>query len=645
MSNAPEFELDLDLQLLPAWARQPSTENRYSKFEGETEGDSRGRRGQRFGRFDSSRDRGPRRDRPPGGPPGQGRPQGRGGPGQGDRPGGPRFGPRRDGPQRQEVEEPRIPLPEIDVAFVPEEKGVESLARQIRLTGRAYPLFDIAGLVLRRPDKFDVRLNVVKTPEGQVRQPLLVCSLDGSLWLNHDEMVAHVLRNHFDVFYQTEKVAAEPPKGTYTFVAQCSLSGVILGPPNLHDYQQKLRKLHADRFSRMPFDVYKSRIRFVKDEAVVKQWVEEQSWKLEFVCLNVPEPLKLPTRDEVEKHFRSVHLPNLATATENHTLVAGAKRPPMSPGLHSLLRQAMDDQKRFPLRLATILSQMFAGHGLQFFKVNRTVTHVCVARPHFLDLEVTVVSDGIRRIVEFINARPNCTRRTLIAALAPTPPASAVPPQPQPAAPAEPAAAPQPDTSAAEAAGTPTETSTAPAAVSEPTPPAAPATPATPEAPPPTPEQTAVIADLHWLIHQGHVIEYTTGRLETAKAPKPPRPVQPQPTAAETPSASVEATAVAPTGDEVQPQGTPAAESQAVAEATPEAVPTASPDVQPETAIPDGPSPLPSTEAASQTASPAPEPPPVADAASSDTTLFVPDPEAPSAAPTPESTPPPTPVA
>ncbi len=30
-----------------------------------------------------------------------------------------------------------------------------------------------------------------------------------------------------------------------------------------------------------------------------------------------------------------------------------------------------------------------------------------------------------------------------------------------------------------------------------------------------------MIADLHWLIHQGHVVEYTDGRLETAKAPKP----------------------------------------------------------------------------------------------------------------------------
>src|SRR5258708_11781436 len=43
---------------------------------------------------------------------------------------------------------------------------------------------------------------------------------------------------------------------------------------------------------------------------------------------------------------------------------------------------------------------------------------------------------------------------------------------------------------------------------------------------PPTPEQTAIVSDLHWLIHQGHVIEFANGTLETAKkpVPRPPKP-------------------------------------------------------------------------------------------------------------------------
>src|SRR5260221_623701 len=57
--------------------------------------------------------------------------------------------------------------------------------------------------------------------------------------------------------------------------------------------------------------------------------------------------------------------------------------------------------------------------------------------------------------------------------------------------------------------------------------------PATAEAPPkavgpePTPEQTAVIGDLHWLIHQGHVIEFASGVMDTAKKPLP-KPSKPE---------------------------------------------------------------------------------------------------------------------
>jgi hypothetical protein len=78
----------------------------------------------------------------------------------------------------------------------------------------------------------------------------------------------------------------------------------------------------------------------------------------------------------------------------------------------------------------------------------------------------------------------------------------------------------------------------APAPVPAETPASAPEASGAPSVPPatqesqPTPEQTAVISDLHWLIHQGHVIEFANGVLETAKKPlpKPPKP-EPKPKA------------------------------------------------------------------------------------------------------------------
>src|SRR5206468_12714170 len=101
-----------------------------------------------------------------------------------------------------------------------------------------------------------------------------------------------------------------------------------------------------------------------------------------------------------------------------------------TPGLRQLLRRAWDEQQRFPLKVVTALSQQFAGHGLQFFKVNKSITHVAVARPHYLDLEATPVSEGVKRIVDYINAHSGCTRRQLIEALAPSAPRPVAPAQP-----------------------------------------------------------------------------------------------------------------------------------------------------------------------------------------------------------------------
>jgi hypothetical protein len=278
-------------------------------------------------------------------------------------------------------------------------------------------------------------------------------------------------------------------------------------------------------------------VKIVKDEAVVKKWIEEQSSKTEYVVLNVPEPLKLQTPEEVEKHFRATHKETIIKSVEAHTIAGVPSRNLRSRGLQQLIRSEWEQQKYFPLQLATRLSQQFASHGLQFFKVNKTFTHVAVARPQFLDLATTPVSENIKRIVEFINAHPKCTRRKLIETLAPSPAVIEVKPEEQKSA-------------------------------------------------EPTPEQTALIADLHWLVHQGHVLEFADGKLDTAKKPlpKPPKPekkpVKIKPTTETGTTGTVEIVAGTPpeilVSTEV-PASEPAQAEIAPAEATPsEEVPSPS---------------------------------------------------------------------
>ena len=578
MSTTPESEFNLENLFLPAWAAKPADARRFEHVTGEE-----GHRGERGDRSDRS----PRR----GGGGGGGGGFGGGGGGGGGRPrggqgGGERSGPRpagaggrgdaRGGPGgggggdrrqgdargRDRVEEPREPqvqLPELDVEIFPEPKGVESLVRQIKLSGRAYPMFEIAALVLQKPERYVVRFAVVKQPDGKPVQQLFVFNLDNTLWLSEADVVRYALDKHFNTFYATEKTAAEAPKGNYTFVAQCGMSGVLLGPPNFHGYQEQLRALHTEQFSRMPFEAFKARVKIVRDEAVVKQWIEEQSFKLGYSCLNVPEPKKLATRDEVEQHFRETHLPALLQPVESWEMNGAAARNILSTPLRTIARRVVEDLNRFPLKLVTFLSQQFAGAGLQFFKVNKTITHVSVARPHFLDLVATPVSDSLKHIVEYLDAHPKCTRRQLVEALSPTPAA----PSAIPAAPG--------------AAG-------------------APAAADSPAAPEPTPAQKAIIADLHWLVHQGHVIEFANGYMETAKRPlvKPTPPPRPQPQPRPTPAVAAASTPVT---------AATVAAAPAIAETPAASAVVTAPEVQPAAPVP-APTPTPEQPAAAAPVAP-----------------------------------------
>jgi hypothetical protein len=501
MNSTLETDLDLEKLFLPSWAQEQPPTNRFEKYTG-TEGDQPERRrgGSRGDSFGGGGGGG--RPRTGSGP----RPAGPGGPGGGARFGGGGGDRRKDAPRRDdrggerfprpERPAPPAPLVEIAVTIVPVEHGVESLARQIRVTGRAYPLFQIAQLVLDKPERYSVTLAIRKNADGTPKQPLFSCALDDTPWLSEEEAVAHILKNHFATFYTAERTPTEPPKGVYTFVAQCGVSGVILGPPNHHDYQNQLHKLHNERFSRMPFEAFKARVKIVREEAVVKKWVEDQSFKTEYVCLNVAEPLRLGSLEEVEKHFRAVHKDAIVKPVESYTVAGVPSRTLKCHELQRLIRAEWEQQKHFPLPLATSLSRSFASHGLHFFKVNKTVTHVAVARPQYLDLDASPVSENIKRIVTYINEHPKCSRRKMVESLAPAPQVTIL--EVAPDAPKAPA----------------------------------------PDQAEPTPEQTALIADLHWLVHQGHVLEFADGKLETAKkpAPKPVKEPKAQPKVAAAPS-------------------------------------------------------------------------------------------------------------
>jgi len=592
--NAPadlsNLGIDLSEIFRPSWTTEtagPSdaTARLAAKFD---EGDrpARGDRPDRSGRQGGrDGDRGPRRSGPPT-----------------DRDRGARPGGRRDaksgGRDREDRRERRpepAPIPTLEgwsLELLPDAIAVDGIAKQVRTRAKAYPLFELARLILQLSDRYSIKL----TPASDQIPGLFRVKLDGSLWTSRKEAVNHLLSKHLGKFYRRSSVATEPPKGAFAVVAQCGMSGVLLGPPNHHEYTSRLITLHSSRFKNMPFEMYKSRVRMVRDEALLEQWKGEQSTKTIYVpvtpgsegteseepasieppdvpvaesepVIETPAPVEAEspaeespaaetpaeetvlevietsepsdegtpvesssenseatpeatisevgglTLEEATAHFQEHHAANEVEDAEGELRISGRA------ALHEstqLLRESLlthlREMDRFPLPLAQAVGRELTNRGLQLFKSHRKIIHVSMVRPKYLDRTTTPVAQGFVSILEYLEAHPNQPRdkqwNALLSGRTEIPEEGEVAPREK---------------------------------ILE-------------------CREKALGADLLWLLHQGHVIDFAMGNLQAATRPAPKQPAKKESAAAPL-STSPNDTLIGDT-DEVQPGGSSAMPSE-----------------------------------------------------------------------------------
>jgi len=208
-------------------------------------------------------------------------------------------------------------------------EAVNALAKHIRSTNRAYAMAEVAHMVLAAGDRYRVIFRVKSEGGGanektaKDRQPstfrLVRCKTDGSVWLSRDEAVAHFLNTPelLGKFYEIEEVTTEAPKGNFSVIAMCGLSGTILGPPNHHEYQQKIVNLHRSRFANMPLEKFKSRIEMRRDEEIIEQWKEQMSTSRHYRVQTEKSEVSSKSQKENIDQTLVVEETNSATAEEN----------------------------------------------------------------------------------------------------------------------------------------------------------------------------------------------------------------------------------------------------------------------------------------------------------------------------------------
>lgn len=483
-----------------------------------------------------------------------------------------------------------MPLGGWEARLLPDPRALDMMSRQIRGSGRAYPIFEVARLFLGGRERFLVKLapraHGARPPEprpGQRPQPegkgpamLHRCRADGSLWVTREEALNHILFSPaLESYYRKEDVTVEPPKGNFTAIAVCGFSGALLGPPSHHSYQLNVARLHRERFADMPLERFKSRIFVEKEEATVAKWLEQCSKESHWVMVDPGEDgnvERFKTGPEMEAHFMRTYAPTAVEEVSQATVPGTLQARYMSPAIASLVRMEVEQQQRFPMQLVQDLCRDLERSGLRFFKRDRKSTFVCRSRPHYLP-EDLVLSDRIKAIVEVIRANPGIDYTRLVGVLAPHLRTAEVEKPAAPAAEAAPAAPAAPQEAPLGAFTLWTQPFLASAAPA----------PETKEAEAPkahlAPEELAILQDLRWLMGEGYVTEFNTGELQilgrATQQPGPRRRGVQEYEAEETNAASIAAEALAAEAEGEAAVAAHAGDDASKAEAVPAEAPAA----------------------------------------------------------------------
>lgn len=414
-SNNSGNGLDLsDLNFGPSWARDKPTKKDYSNYEVKERPQRSGKKGggrPQQGNRDNN-NRGPRRD---------GGHQNKGG--------GRRFDERR--PRFEPV-----PAPEgFSGEIMPIEDGLDRLSKQILSTSRTYSVFDLARLVLQARDRFNVGL---RAPKGTKLYRNIATF---ATFMTKEEAMQDFWKSEIkERFYQAVEKETDAPAGNFPSVAKCSKTGVYIGPPNHHSYQTKLREHHQENFPTLPFEVYQRQIVVEQGEEAVAAWIESAKIQTFYLPLSavpasntpattapeeateatdsteaaetspesnedtsepaaeetsapeettpeadeapeIDDSLLLKTRTELEHHFSTNHFDQAYKQVQISWVPSTIAGKLLSPGLLSLLKDTVSEERRYPGKLASLMCRQLSGRNIAVFKLNKKLK-AGPSRPH-----------------------------------------------------------------------------------------------------------------------------------------------------------------------------------------------------------------------------------------------------------------------
>ncbi len=258
------------------------------------------------------------------------------------------------------------PAEGLRVEVRPSDAILTIFATEIQRQKRAHSLLDLARVVMAKSDRYDFVF--MKQESG----PTLIHSKreDGSCWLTQAEALAYLNQAPwFGELYTTDQVQVEPPKGSFTGIAVCSLGKEVIGPVNWHGYQPALTQLYKTKYSSMSMGAFRAAITVNKEEEAVKQWLAEASMRTVWhPTREADQDKQLGSMKEVEDDFLEHHFADIYETVEKVFINGAVSLKNLSPGLAAHVSILSGKHRRNPQMLIPNLCHGLARHHMPIYK-------------------------------------------------------------------------------------------------------------------------------------------------------------------------------------------------------------------------------------------------------------------------------------
>ena len=320
--------------------------------------------------------------------------------------------------ERPRFEDRPKPL-DVEVKVLPETKALGTIIRKLQGDTHAYKLKDLAYFFLDNPSSVLLKVTP-KNKEGEnssqaARTPLPrfhQCKACGFASTNEADVLEHITTAHLGEYYDSKEVECESPKGNFNCVAKCGLSGVLLGPPNIHEFNAVVKEMIRTKYPEMSEEQYRAHIEMVRDADTIEEWRKGATKKTMFFAKGMAdqEGAQGLSREQAEGEFRRTILPSLIDQPKNLMITAEvAMKSPVRP-LQWAVKDALERERRAPYDMCFALRGAFHHRKLKFFRANDSRGPEFVTNVEYKEFDAEHAIPELAAAAKFVVEHPCCDK-------------------------------------------------------------------------------------------------------------------------------------------------------------------------------------------------------------------------------------------